>query len=263
MSINDSLIRRIPGLKLNLGNIRRPRIGSLFWWTIAIILLGICTILSWTLTIYIFNHPNEPIPYKILTKLDKIAPLQQFTLDTPPPGKFHNARSLLENDFAGLETAHLKFTNDILLRNYLENFRRAENVIYISGKFSVDYIRELNSGDLFPQGLVFRGHAENFPKVNVEVILPTREITSPSLIKTGHLFDLAGTFFAALVRVSKPSDDSICLTLVPVVYGEKNLAEGKIEMHPPEQLNINGNWPLTSPNDIFPPTEATASVNTE
>lgn len=258
MPHNDSFARRIPGLKLNLGNIRRPRLGSLFWWTIAIILLGICAILSWTFSIYIFNHPNQPIPYKILTKLNKIPPPKQFSPEAPPPGRFHTPRSLLENEFTELETEHLRFTNDLLLRNYIENFRRSDGVIYISGKFNVDYVRKLNSSDLFQQGLVFRGHAENFPNASVEVILPTRDPISPKLVSTGQLFDLASNFFAALVNVSKPRDDLICFTLVPIVYGKKDLAGGKLIMLPPSTLNIEGKWPLTSHEELITRPEATS-----
>ncbi len=260
MPINDSFARRIPGLNLKLGNIRRPRLGSLFWWTIAIILLGICAILSWTLSIYIFNHPNKVIPYKILIKLDKIPPPKQFAIDAPPPGRFHTPRSLLENQFADLGAEHLNYTNDRLLRNYLENFRRSEGVIYISGKFNVDYVRQLNSDDLFTQGLVCRAHAENFPNASVEVVLPCRQKTSLDLIKPGQLFDLTNNFFAALVNVSRPSDELICFTLVPIVYGNKNLAGGKLTMRPPSQLNIQGRWPLTSHEDIIPESEAQVSL---
>ena len=108
---NDPFRRRISGLKLNLGNVRRPRIGSLFWWTIAIIMLGICAVLSWTLSIYIFNHPAEPVPYKILTRLKKLESPERFTTGAPPPGRFHTPRKLLENEFAGLTNKHLQFTN--------------------------------------------------------------------------------------------------------------------------------------------------------
>jgi hypothetical protein len=262
MPANESFTRRIAGLNLNLGNIRRPRLGSLFWWTIVIILLGICAILSWTFSIYIFDHPNQPIPYKILTSLDKIPPPQQFTIDDPPPGRFHTPRSLLENEFANLETEHLKFTNDILLRNYLENFRRSESVIYISGKYHVDYVRRLNSEDIFSQGLVFRGHAANFPNVSVEVILPTGQNKPVSLIQTGQLFDLANHFFAALVHVAKPRDDFICYTLVPLVYGEKNIGGGKVTMRPPSKLNIKGRWPLTSHQDVITKSKLAPSTST-
>jgi hypothetical protein len=243
-------MRRISGLKINLGNVQRPRIGSLFWWTIAIIMLGICAVLSWTLSIYIFNHPSEPIPYKILTSLKKIPPPERFKIGEPPPGKFYTPRNLLENEFAGFNNEHLEFSNKILLRDYLENFRRAENVIYLSGEFKIDYLRALNSDDLFTEGSVIRAHAEAFPNAIVELILPGSHLASAKLMTEGQSFSLTKTFFAALVNVSIQAEDFMCFTVVPIVYGVKKIPGGQITMEPPEKLNIEGKWPLTSLGDI-------------
>ena len=249
MQANDSYRRRVSGFKLNLGNIRRPRIGSLFWWTIAIILLGICSVLSWTLCIYIFNHPNEPIPYKILTRLEKIPSPEKFQIGNPPSGKFHTARSLLENDFAGFNDEHMEFSNKILLRDYLENFRRAESVIYLSGKFTIDHIRELKADDLFVEGTVIRAHAKEFPNASVELILPGSRAASNKMIEPGESFDLSKSFFAALVNVTRHGDGFMCFAVVPIVYGNKQVSGGKINMSPPDKVNIDGIWPLTTHAD--------------
>lgn len=249
MHRHDSPSRRISGFRLNLGNIRRPRIGSLFWWTIGIILLGICSVLSWTLCIYIFNHPNEPIPYKILTRLKKIPPPEQFKSGAPPSGKFHTARSLLENDFAGFNDEHLAFSNEILLRDYLENFRRTESVTYLSGNFTIDHIRGLNPGDLFSEGAVIRAHSEDFPNASVELILPGSRAASNKVIQPGETFDLSKSFFAALVNVTRQEQGFMCFAVVPIVYGEKKMPRGTINMHPPSRVNITGKWPLTSRSD--------------
>ena len=153
-------------------NIRRPQIGALFWWTIAIIILGICAVLSWVLSIYVFNHPTEPLPYKILSKLDKLDPIERFASDSPPQGRFRTPRLVLEEDYAGFEQKHLDYINSELLRDYLENFRRSRGVTYVKGKFLVTQVRALTEADMFQSGLVWRGHHPDFPNAEVEMILP-------------------------------------------------------------------------------------------
>ena len=229
-------------------NIRRPQIGALFWWTIIIIILGICAVLSWFLSIYVFNHPNEPFPYRILTKLNKIEAPEQFPSDSPPQGKFRSPRALLEEDFAGFEERHLEFINSNLLRDYLESFRRSEGVLYVKGKFTVDQVRELGEDDLFQTGLVVRASAPQFPNAAIEVVLPTKEPAPAEIIPVGEEFDLTGSYFAAVIHAAKFGEDSMCFTLVPIVYGTKDVAPGaRVTMRPPRRLNIEGRWPLTSP----------------
>ncbi len=238
------------------GNFRRPQIGALFWWTIAIIVLGIGAVLSWFFSIYIFNNPSEPLPYRVLTKLKKIDPPKRFSSENPPAGKFRKPRSLLEDDYAGFEPHHLDYVNSILLRDYLENFRRSEGAIYVKGDFIVEQVRALGTGDLFQTGLVWRGRNKDFPNASVEVVLPTAGPVSPDLIPTGEPFALTGAFFAALIHVARPDDDSMCFTLVPIVYGSKQIADGaRIALRPPPRLNLEGQWPLTapSPDDDTPP----------
>lgn len=229
-------------------NVRRPQIGSLFWWTIASIVLGICAVLSWFFSIYIFDNPNLPLPYRILTKLEKIEPPMRFKVERPPQGRFRSPRALYEDDYAGFEQHHLDHINAKLLRNYLENFRRAESVTYVKGKFVTESVRALGPGDLFQSGLVWRGHAEGFPNASIEVVLPTAEATPPELIPLDKPFKLKGAFFAALIHVAKPDEDTMCFTLVPIVYGSQQVAQGaKIALRPPPRLNLEGHWPLSSP----------------
>jgi hypothetical protein len=250
-----------------VGNIRRPQIGALFWWTIAAIVLGICAVLSWFFSIYIFDNPNQPLPYRILTKLNKIEPPRQFAVESPPQGKFRSPRALYEEDYAQFEDRHLEHINSVLMRDYLENFRRSEGAIYVKGEFVVDHVRALSEDDLFQTGIVWRGHTKGFPNASVEVILPTANKTPPGLVEVGSPFALTGAFFAAVIHVAQPDDDSKCFTLVPIVYGSKQVSKGaKIALRPPPKLNLDGRWPLTSPEDIVdipPPTEGDESEEAE
>lgn len=242
-----------PNRRRGIGNIRRPQIGALFWWTIASIILGIGVLLSWFFSIYIFNNPNEPVPYKILTKLDKLDPPKRFPANAPPPGKFRTPRALMDEDYLDFAESHLGYANDLLMRDYLENFRRAEKVAYVRGTFVVEHVRALTNNDLFQQGLVWRGRSADFPNASIEMILPTGSPVDAGLVAVGQPFAISGAFFATVVHVARPDDRSMCFTLVPIAYGDREIAEQvRLALKPPKRLNLEGTWPLTSPEDVDP-----------
>ena len=59
---------------------RRSRwFGSLFWWTMLIILLALAAIASWTFCLFAFNYPEKPVNYWVLQKFNKLEPLQRFS----------------------------------------------------------------------------------------------------------------------------------------------------------------------------------------
>jgi hypothetical protein len=227
-------------------NIRRPRVGALFWWTIVIIILGIGAVLSWFLSIYIFNHPNEPIAYRILTRLDKLEPPKVFSAQEPPSGTFRKLRTMLDEDYAGFEPVHIDYINAVLLRDYLESFRRSESVTYVTGEFRIDQVRALTGDDLFTRGLVWRGTSTDFPNTSVECVWPTSDAVPATLLEVGQVYKIPRTDYAALIHVSRPNDQSMCFSLVPITYGNKAIAENRrITLKPPTSVNIEGRWPLT------------------
>ncbi len=239
-------------------NRRRPQIGSLFWWTIASIVLGICAVLSWFFSIYIFDNPHQPLPYRILTNLEKIEPPMRFKAESPPQGRFRSPRFLYEEDYAGFEQRHLDHINGILLRDYLENFKRAESVTYVKGTFVTEQVSTLGPDDMFQNGLVWHGHAEGFPNAKIRVVLPTGGKTPATLIPLDTPFKLEGQFFAALIHVAKSDDDTMTFTLIPIVYGSKQIAKGT-KIAP--LLNLKGHWP---PNLSADSTESdTAATDAE
>lgn len=245
----DAIADRAPGDRgRGVRNIRRPRFGALFWWTIVIIILGIGAVLSWFLSIYVFNHPNEPVAYRILTRLDKLEPPKVFSAQEPPQGTFRKLRTMLDEDYAGFDPVHIDYINAVLLRDYLESFRRSESVTYVTGSFRIEQVRALTGDDLFPTGLVWRGTSTDFPNTSVECVLPTAEPVPAEWIEVGEVFELPRTHYAALIHISRPDDRSMCFTVVPITYGKKPIAENRrIALSPPELLNIEGRWPLTEP----------------
>ena len=240
-------------------NMRRPRNGALFWWTILIIILGIGVVLSWFFSIYIFNHPNEPLPYQILNRLGKLEPPKVFPADKPPGGQFRKPRVMLEEDFRGFEQVHLDYINASLLRDYLENFRRSEGVSYVSGNFVIEHVRALDPanepdpGDMFSTGLVWRGRSADFPNASVEFVLPTATPVPVELLSVGDVFDIKRSYFAAVVHVARPDDRSMCFTLIPLTYGDIVLEDNRrISLAPPKRLELEARWPLSSAEDADP-----------
>jgi hypothetical protein len=152
----------------------------------------------------------------------------------------------MENNFAGLDAELLAFSNKILLRDYLENFKRSESVIYISGSFTVNQVRKLQPEDLFIDGTVLSAHLTDFPKASIELILPGAMLASDTSINSGQPLELTKPFFAALIHVAKPSKELMRFTVVPIVYGQHQIGTTKVSLSPPPILNIEGKWPLTS-----------------
>ena len=81
---------------------QKSNLASLFWWSLAISTLSALAILSWVSSIYIFNNPSEKIPYKILSKFDKLEPIEKFSKSSPPQSKigFRSLRELMETEFS-------------------------------------------------------------------------------------------------------------------------------------------------------------------
>jgi|TARA_B110000116_G_scaffold265643_1_gene275137 hypothetical protein len=225
----------------------------LFWWSILIATLAAIATLSWTFSTYVFDHPNKKIPYKILTKLKKINPLEKFPPQDPPKAKisFSTARSLMEEEFSNFTGVYLSYLNDIFLRDYIENYKRTEGVYYLKGTFTVTHSRKLTKSDLFTKGTVLSGNCDDFPKAYIELILPSTSPTPDTSIPLGRKFSLQNENFSCLLHVRKPSEESICFTLIPITYDDFSVSKARsIKINPPTALNIEGAWPLINDSDL-------------
>ena len=159
-------------------NVRRTSklFGSLFWWTMLIIMLGLGAVASWTFCIYAFSYPEKPSNYKILQRFGKIEPPERFTDENAPKSKFYEGRDLYDR-FHEYEQRHFDEINGLLLRNYIENFRRAEPgfTMNMVGEFKVVKRRELNDKDLIMRGTVIEARSVDFPDVSIQYLLPIGE----------------------------------------------------------------------------------------
>lgn len=225
----------------------------LFWWSILIVTLAAIATLSWTFSTYVFDHPNKKVPYKILTKLNKISPLEKFPPQDPPKAKisFSTARSLMEEEFSNFSGVYLSYLNDIFLRDYIENYKRTEGVYYLKGTFTVTHSRKLTETDLFTKGTVLSGNCDDFPKAYIELILPSNSPTPHNSMPLGTKFSLQNEDFSCLLHVRKPSDESICFTLIPITYDELSVSKTlSFKIAPPSTLNIDGAWPLIKDSNL-------------
>ncbi len=234
----------------SLGFIYLP---PLFWWSILIVTLAAVATLSWTFSTYVFDHPNKKIPYKILTKLNKITPLEKFPPQDPPKAKlsFSSARSLMEEEFSNFTGVYLSYLNDNFLRDYIENYKRTEGVYYLKGTFTVTHSRQLTKSDLFTKGTVLSGNCDSFPKAYIELVLPSSSPGPDTLIPIGTKFSLQNDDFSCVLHVRKPTDESICFTLIPITYNKISVSKTRsIGINPPKTLNIDGAWPLIKDSDL-------------
>src|SRR4051812_7634899 len=111
--------------------------GHLFLWTVFILILIGAAFACWIGSFYIFGHPEKPQPYKLLRKLNKIEPPKRFEVTAAPPGEFYPAKKLFEK-FANMKSLELQQENDLLLRNYIKNYKETKKLVtYITGRFEI------------------------------------------------------------------------------------------------------------------------------
>jgi hypothetical protein len=234
--------QRIPP-RNNLGIVYFP---PLFWWSLLILTLAGVATLSWTFSTYVFDHPNKKIPYKILTKLNKISAIEKFSPQDPPKAKtsFATARSLMENEFSNFTGVYLTYLNDLFLRDYIENYKRTDGVYYLKGTFTVTRSRLLTELDLFTRGTVLSASCDDFPKASVTLILPSTSKSLDLPAPEGTKISLQNNDFSCLLHVKKPTEDSIHFTLLPITYNNFKISKTRsIRIDPPPMLNIEGVWP--------------------
>jgi len=233
------------------GGVAQPRTDSgLFWWTILItILVGLATF-CWFFSIYVFAHPEKPLNYRLLTKLDKIEKVKDFSPTNVPGGKIEPSKDLY-GKFYRFSPAHLKVKNDILKRNFIGNYSD-EAPLYITGNFEVLSTRVLSEKDPVTSGCVIRGRCTDFPNVDIEYIVPSLSVESIPY-GVGDTFKVTGSgHYASIVHIDRFAEENICFSAIPILYPEfsNTPAEGeealKVAMKAPEALNMESTWPFTT-----------------
>jgi hypothetical protein len=244
----------------------------MFWWTIAITFLMVLTVGTWIFCLYLFAFPEKAMNYRLLGKLDKLAPLEKFDVNSVPTGKFFVARDLYKR-FYHFNSEQLIGTNDKLKRNYLRNYE-GEEPIFVKGAFRVEEVRKLGESDYFQSGLIVQAlpleYVEHgvsktpsrrvFPNAIFEFIFPAAEVPEAEFKVGDELSIDTLKDFAAVLHIERVGVDHICFTALPILYGKYQLSESDIiALTPPAGVNVEATWPIFE-KDIQASTFSTAAV---
>lgn len=229
---------------------RRKDEGGLFGWTVLILLLIGVAIFCWIGSFYIFGHPEKPLSYEVLSKLNKIDPPKRFELTAAPRGEFLRAAQIIER-YGEMRPRQLARVNETLLRNYLRNFKPADGLVpYVLGTFNILDSFELEGNDFFPSGVVAVAQSKDDPRVLIEQVFCADKRMVPTLhrtLLTGLDIDLKReNELAAVIHVERLNDSRIKLTTVSILYPsyESATADGTFTLDPPENLNVRAGLPI-------------------
>jgi hypothetical protein len=231
---------------------RKSNNANLFWWTIAItFMMGVATF-CWFFSIMVFQHPEKPMNYKVLAKVNKLPIIRKFSVYTVPNGAAKSAKDLLAGYFA-YTPGQMEVSNAILKRAYIRNYDRQDPPIYLTGKFQVLEARKLTAADVMTEGWIVRTRSVDLEDVDVEVVLPNLMVDKAPF-EVGEVLTLdKRSTFAALVHVERLGEDRFCGTVVPLVYeGFKREGGDVLTMNPPVKLNLEASWPLSQDPGVFP-----------
>lgn len=228
------------------GNLaRKNESASLFWWTILItLMMGLATF-CWFGSIMVTQHPEKPLNYKVLAKLERLPVIRKFSVYSVPDGAAKSARELLAAYYA-YTPEQLQVANNILKRAYIRNYDKQDPPVYLTGQFEVLEARALTDSDVVRDGWVVRCRAIDLEDVDVEILMPGLADQDPPFEAGEHITLDKRATFAALVHVEKLGEDRLCATAIPLVYGGFKTAGGDAPvMNPPRRLNLEAGWPVT------------------
>ncbi len=230
----------------------KPQKGSLFLWTVFILLLVGFTMVCWIGSYLVFSRPEIPLSYKVLRKIKKIDLPQRFKVQDPPKGEFLGPEKLYEK-FSSLSPSALRKLNAELERNYLRNYQAlaiTDSIPYAKGRFTILDSYELGPNDFVESGVVTLAVAADYPKLLIEHLYCAPANVAPIIkrnLRTGTDIELRRTYeLTAVLHAAKLGDGRIQLTVVPLNYGSYVFQgnEGGFSLEPPTELNVAAGWPV-------------------
>lgn len=236
---------------LSYGDDAPPRKdGSLFIWTIIILLLIGFAIGCWIFSFYIFGHPEKAVSYSILTKLKKLDAPKRFEITAAPKGEFLTATQLWDR-YNAMSNRELERASEALLRNYLRNYKLTrDRVPYVVGSFNILDSNELTDTDMFPSGVVALAQSTDAPQVLLEHVFTADERVIPILHRmliTGLNLRLDKNIdLSAVINVKRLPDGRLQFTAVPILYGNyaATTGSGTFSLEPPDKLNMAAGLPV-------------------
>jgi hypothetical protein len=226
--------------------------GSLFAWTIFILLLVGLVAVCWMGTLYIFGHPEQPLGYTMLRKFKKLEAPKRFIETAAPRGEFLDAKMLLAR-YNTMTPRQLQKESDELLRNYIRNYEGMRaRVPYVIGRFTILDTYELTKNDFFTSGVAAVAQDAEVPQVVLEQVFPADPRSTPILYRTL----LTGTEIplqrsqdlAPIIHVERLPDGRLKFTTVPIQYPNYSATQGPggFALEPPATLNVQAGLPIFS-----------------
>lgn len=227
--------------------------GSLFIWSVVILLLIGFAIACWIGSFYIFGHPEKPLSYSILNKLHKLDPPKRFELTAAPRGEFLKSSQILER-YGKLTPRELMRANEALLRNYLRNYKLTQDLVpYIVGTYNILDSYQLTKQDMFESGVVALAQSKDSPQLLLEQVFAADPKVIPALhrtLLTGLDIDFRRqNDLSALIHVERLPDGRMKATAISILYPsyESATASGTFTLEPPEVLNVGAGLPVITP----------------
>lgn len=221
--------------------------GNAVLWVAAIAVLVGLNFASWSFCMWVFGQPEHPMNYKLLTRLDKLDPIEGFTPVSAPRGKFYSAKDLYSKVY-NFNEAELAAYNGIFKRLYLKNYSERDDVTYIAGEWAVQSWQEMGKGDVFDSGVAIRAKSTTFPDAFLDLALPSPDVPENFELKPGQIIKLEeSSTCAAILHIERQKDATMIFTAVPLVVREYLFADGPtISMVPQERVRIDpGLWPIS------------------
>lgn len=234
-----------------------PRRPAYFWWLLANALALCFAVVSWTVCLHVFGNPEIPRNYEILRKIGRLPELKRYTVLDVPNGSLSDPKGLYSRFFP-LTEDQLGHLNSQLMRNYLTNFERPLALIYIEGEYQVTDVRELGPADFITQGFAIRARAmvkpDDFTKpapypVIIEYVFPTREVSAGREFQEGDILTVSKSPNCAAIahvgRVIEGDDPMVCLTVIPIAYGDYQVGdEISFSIEPPIEVKPAAGFPV-------------------
>jgi hypothetical protein len=232
----------------------QSRPDNLFGWTVFILLLCGFAVACWIGTFYVFNHPEQPFNYQILTKLNKLEPPKRFELTAAPAGEFLGADKLLEKYGAMTAPQLVEESND-LLRSYLRNYdHQIGKVPYVVGKFTVLDAFVTGENQYFGTGMAVLAQSNDMPTVYIEQIFPAEKQDLPAMqriLVTGLGLELRRSYdLSAVSHIANLGDGKLLFTCVPLLYGSYGQIGSSFQLEPPRVLYVKVGLPMVNQNQF-------------
>jgi hypothetical protein len=237
-------------------NRMHPQSGpdNLFGWTVFILLLCGFAVACWIGTFYVFNHPEQPFNYQILTKLNKLEPPKRFELTAAPAGEFLGADKLLEK-YGAMTAPQLAEESNELLRSYLRNYdHQLGKVPYAIGKFTVLDAFVTGESQYFGTGMTVLAQSNDVPTIYIEQIFPAEKQDLPAMqrvLATGLGLELRRSYdLSAVTHITNLGDGKLLFTCVPLLYGSYGQVGSSFQLEPPRALYVKAGLPLVNLNQF-------------